>query len=284
MENEDFAVFILTHGRPNKVITYTSLLKAGYTGKIYIVIDDEDETREEYEKRFKNVIVFSKEEISKKFDGADNFKDRRSIVYARNACFEIAESLGITYFLELDDDYLGFNYKFNTRYEYHERPIKSLDRVFEMLLNYYKVMDCLCLAMSQNGDFIGGADSGFSSELKMKRKAMNVLFCSTKRKFKFMGRINEDVNTYVTLGGRGKLFLTVPNVAINQMTTQKNKGGMSELYLDAGTYVKSFYSIIFAPSCVKINEIGTKHKRIHHRINWNTAVPKILNEKYCSNN
>lgn len=49
---------------------------------------------------------------------------------------------------------------------------------------------------------------------------------------------------------------------------------------DSGTYVKSFYSVIFAPSCVSIAMMGDKHKRIHHNISWDNCVPKILNEKY----
>ncbi|EFI4081186.1 TPA: hypothetical protein J5F60_004390 [Escherichia coli] len=42
---DDFCVFILTHGRPDKVLTYRTLRRAGYTGKIFIVVDDEDKTR-----------------------------------------------------------------------------------------------------------------------------------------------------------------------------------------------------------------------------------------------
>ena len=37
MENKDFAVFILTHGRPDNVITFNTLKKANYTGKIYLL-------------------------------------------------------------------------------------------------------------------------------------------------------------------------------------------------------------------------------------------------------
>ena len=60
----DFCVFILTHGRPDKVYTVESLRKSGYTGKIYIVIDDEDKTAEEYIRIFgDNVLVFSKDEV-----------------------------------------------------------------------------------------------------------------------------------------------------------------------------------------------------------------------------
>lgn len=31
---DDFCAFILTHGRPDKVLTYRTLRRAGYTGKI----------------------------------------------------------------------------------------------------------------------------------------------------------------------------------------------------------------------------------------------------------
>lgn len=42
-----------------------------------------------------------------------------------------------------------------------------------------------------------------------------------------------------------------------QMQTQKNAGGMTETYLESGTYLKSFYSVMYAPSCVKLNTMGT---------------------------
>ena len=45
---DDFAVFILSHGRADRVITYDVLRKQGYTGKIYIIIDNLDNQRDEY--------------------------------------------------------------------------------------------------------------------------------------------------------------------------------------------------------------------------------------------
>ena len=33
----DFAVFILTHGRADNVVTVPAIKKAGYTGKIYFI-------------------------------------------------------------------------------------------------------------------------------------------------------------------------------------------------------------------------------------------------------
>lgn len=118
------------------------------------------------------------------------------------------------------------------------------------------------------------------ADKKVLRKCMNSFFCSVEKKFTFLGRVNEDVNTYTRLGQIGDLFFTYVPCSLNQKQTQSNKGGMSDLYLDSGTYVKSFYSVIFSPSCVSIAMMGDKHKRIHHNISWDNCVPKILNEKY----
>jgi hypothetical protein len=76
------------------------------------------------------------------------------------------------------------------------------------------------------------------------------------------------------------LFLTIPNISINQQQTQQTEGGMTDVYLEYGTYVKSLFSVMYNPSSVKVSTFETKHKRIHHRVSWNNAVPKILNEKH----
>ena len=91
----DLVVFILSHGRANNVHTFKSLRRQGYSGEIIIVIDNEDETSADYYENFKDVEIFNKKSISKTFDEADNFKDRRAIVYARNACFDIAKKKGV---------------------------------------------------------------------------------------------------------------------------------------------------------------------------------------------
>lgn len=90
--------------------------------------------------------------------------------------------------------------------------------------------------------------------------------------------VNEDVNAYVTLGHRGLLFLTFFNVRLNQTPTQASSGGLTEIYLDQGTYLKSFYSVLYAPSCVKVSWTGYVNPRLHHRVAWNNAVPKIVRE------
>jgi hypothetical protein len=277
---ENFAVFILTHGRPNNVKTFHTLRRQGYTGPIWIIIDNEDKTADEYRKVYGDkVIVFDKLAISKTFDEGDNFGDRRAVIYARNASFKIAEALGLEYFLQLDDDYRQFKYRINHRMEYPKDHFTFKTRFDDMLslyLDYFKAIDAKSIAMAQGGDFIAAGDE-FG---KPKRKCMNSFFCSVKRPFQFVGRINEDVNTYTWFQSLGNLFLTIPFVALDQDQTQSNSGGMSEMYLDSGTYVKSFYTVMYAPSCTTISMMGQKHMRLHHAIAWDNAVPKIVGEQH----
>jgi hypothetical protein len=92
----------------------------------------------------------------------------------------------------------------------------------------------------------------------------------------FIGRSNEDVNCYITYQHRGAVFLTLYQLSLNQKITQSNAGGMTELYLDQGTYVKSFYSVMYHPSATKISLMGRYDMRIHHKINWENTAPKII--------
>jgi len=281
MMRDDFCAFILTHGRPDRVVTYDTLRKCGYTGKVYIVIDDEDKTADQYRERYGDqVLMFGKAEIAKTFDEGDNFGDRRAIIYARNACWDLARQVGCRYFIQLDDDYTRFIYKFDGLLSYSEKDIRSLDDLLNVMLDYQMRIPLPSIAFSQNGDFLGGKHSTTAYTIRTKRKCMNSFICSTDRQFQFFGRINEDVNTYVCAGRRGDLFLTILQVGLIQRQTQGTTGGMTDLYLDTGTYIKTFYSVMYAPSCVKIYEMGDTHKRLHHKINWNCAVPKILRESH----
>ena len=273
MENKDFAVFILTHGRPDNVKTLRLIRARGYTGKVYFILDNEDKTINKYIENFgiENIKVFDKKYMADNVDEGNNFDNRKVIIHARNYCFELAKELGITYFVQFDDDYYSLGY----RYIEGEKKINNLDKVFELMLNFYKSCNITSICFSQGGDHIGGF-----SGIKLKRKAMNSFFCSTERPFKFIGSINEDVNTYTTLGSRGKLFFTFTNINLSQGDTQSSKGGMTDEYALSGTYVKSFHSVMMHPSSVKISMMNAKHKRIHHSIKWINTTPMIIEEKY----
>jgi hypothetical protein len=277
---EDFCAFILTHGRPDRVHTYNTLMRAGYTGKVFIVIDDEDKTADEYRKRYGDkVLQFCKADVAARIDEGDNFHDRRAIIYARNSCWDLARQVGCRYFIQLDDDYTNFELRYRSDGTGCYIPVlKSIEDIFLAMIDFYTAIPVASVAMAQGGDYLGGC---ISQRRSLRRKCMNTFVCSTDRPFEFVGRINEDVNTYVSYGRKGLLFFTVIQAKIVQKVTQSSGGGMTETYLDGGTYIKTFYSVMYAPSCVKVGQMGdprSPHYRIHHKINWHNTAPKILRE------
>lgn len=276
----DFCAYILSHGRPDNVKTYETLRKAGYTGPIRIVIDDEDKTGPQYVERYgAEVVTFSKAEAALLFDEMDNFDDRRAVVYARNALWDIVKADGYRYFIELDDDYSHFGFRFDSRNNYVHHQVRHMDECLDALVEFLVTSGVDSVAMAQGGDHIGG----FYEMPALRRKVMNSFVCDVTKPFHFPGRINEDVNAYVSLGTTGRLFLTVMQVMLTQTQTQANSGGLTDIYLAFGTYVKSFYTVMIQPSSVEIGVMGdhaSKVYRIHHKINWPNTVPCILSPEH----
>lgn len=278
---EDFAIFILSHGRADNVVTYRTLQRAGYTGRVYIVIDNEDKQAERYYENFGDkVIMFDKAAEAERTDCGDNFEKRNTVLFARNAVFDIADKLQVKCFLVLDDDYTAFDYRFDNNYKCGYWRIKDLDSIIKLMIDYIKSTELLSIAFLQHGDMLGGVFGGYSKKIRTYRKAMNSFFCLTERRFDFIARMNDDVTTYVKIGNLGKVFLSINNCVINQKTTQQSSGGLTEMYLDFGTYVKSFYTVMYQPSSVKVSVLKSNHKRLHHEIDWSKTVPCILPESF----
>jgi hypothetical protein len=281
----EFCVFIISYKRPDRVLTYKTLRKQGYTGKIYIIVGSDDNMVDEYKKKFKDeVIVFNKNDYD--IDLVDNeFNDKITGSFARVASYDIAKKLGYKYFLLLDDDYEGFYFMCDSKGRFKHLKIKNLDKVFDIFFEFYKNCENISyLSFGQMGDFIGGKSTFdefiFGKRGRMVRKSMNVFFSSVDRKVKWVGRLNEDVNTFLYWGMKGKIFLTNFLISVLQKLTQTNPGGLSESYKSRGTYWKSFSSIIINPVAVKISVMGVVEKRIHHNVLWEYAVPYILPDKF----
>lgn len=285
MSMNNFAVFIISYRRPDRVFTYKALRKQGYSGEIYIVVGSDDDSIEEYRERFKDkVIVFNKDDYE--IDLMDNeYFDRRTGSFARVALYDIVKRLGYRYFLILDDDYEGFYFMCDSKGRFRHLKVKNLDRLFKSFLDFYRSCESVSyLSFAQMGDFIGGKGTFdkfvFGKRGRMVRKSMNVFFADVKRPVLWVGRLNEDVNTYLYWGMKGKVFLTNFLVAVLQKLTQSNPGGMSETYKKRGTYWKSFSSVMINPSAVRVSIMGVVEKRVHHNVLWEYAVPYILPDEY----
>ena len=288
----DFGILILTHGRAREMKTLHALERAGYTGRWYLVIDDEDNQADEYRALYgDHVVQFCKRDTALWTDAGDNHDNRKAILWARNESFRIAKDLGLTYFMMNDDDFCSYNYWMtNATHDIkHTSPLHTLDDCIEMAIGFLDATKALSVAFAQGGDYIGGANSTPANKLTL-RKCMNTFICRSDRPFQFYGRMNEDVTTYVRNAMLGKLMFTITPFFVIPPATQSISGGMSEEYKKAGTYTKTFYSVMYAPSAVKISVVGggngggigknVAYYRVHHHIDWKYCCAKIINEKY----
>lgn len=277
---DDYCIFILSHKRPDAVKTVNTIQRHGYTGDWYIVVDHQDGI-EEYEENYgeDRVIYVDKDEALPELDRGDNFDIRGTPLYTRFQLWDLADDLGYDYFMMLDDDYEYFKYRFNEGREYDCQKVDDLNRYIENGIEYLDRAELDTVTMAQGGDFIGGSESRMAEKIRPSRKAMNTFLCRTDSKYDFRGVLNDDVNTYIRAQQLGKLFLTVNFVSVDQEQTQQDDGGLTDTYLEHGTYTKSFYTILYSPSCTSLSKLHDRaDSRVHHRISWNNAVPKIVPE------
>jgi len=120
-----------------------TLQRQGYSGKWYMVIDDEDDAADDYCRNFgeEHIVTFCKQEAVDRADTMDNLDEHRNdsvplpgiplplkgfhgdhvigspmgTLSARHWSFRIARDLGLKYFLMLDDDYSDFLFRFPDR-------------------------------------------------------------------------------------------------------------------------------------------------------------------------
>lgn len=280
MKSNDFAVFILSHGRADTITTYKALRNGGYTGRTYVVIDNEDDQEELYRQKFwDDIIQFDKRDYLEKTDLGDLDTDRRIGVFARNFIQDEAKRLGYKFHLQLDDDVHGFTYRFAQGKVLRALHCSHLDEVFSGMVEYMKETPITSLSFALSAYNMGGVDGSIKEG--MTRKTMTTFLMRADDVQYFHMRMNDDITTSLINGMRGKLYYSYLPIEVEVDKTQVKAGGMTDIYQKNGTYRKSFYSVMCCPSCVNVSAMGITDYRIHHTISWNNAVPKLLSERWC---
>ena len=147
---DDFAVFILTHGRAENISTIRALHNCGYTGRYYLIIDDEDDQADLYREKYGDKVVqFNKQKAVDESDPMDLLNEHRAILYVRRECFKIAKQLGVKWFLQLDDDFTSFSIRTAKDGHLKSNVIKNLDKACEGLIEVLRDTDALMLLLSQ---------------------------------------------------------------------------------------------------------------------------------------
>lgn len=275
-----FAIFILSHGRADTISTYRALRGYGYTGDMFVVIDNEDDQEQEYRDKFgDDIIQFDKRDYVLKTDLGDLDDDRRIGVLARNFIQDKAKELGYKYHLQLDDDIFGFEFRYETEDgKMRCKKAKCMDKILSAYCDYMDETPITALSFSIGSYFVGGDNRMWRN--KMIPKTMTTFLMRADDVRYFNMRMNDDITTSALNFSRGNMYFTIMWLMCVVAGTQAQKGGMTDIYQNAGTYRKAFYTVMSLPSCSKIFFIGPKFKRLHHQIIWENCVPKILSERY----
>lgn len=292
-----YCMFILSYARPEfcRKKTYSLIRKLNFSSPLYVVVSDDDPKIAEYEKIFGHeLVVYERKKYLQQSDTLDNFLSPTSIVLpARNFCFDFAAAHNYDYFIQFDDDYRNICYYYllpNARVKevslthvVHTRP-NAFNAICDYMFDFLDATPyCAAVCFSQSGDYVGGGDLKKKDLLTKNRyfreKAMNTFFIRTNSSWRFLGRINEDVNAYVHYGKTGLKFYTYMPIFIYQTPTTTQEGGLTDAYLALGKYVKSFYTLLLNPSCVKIDVVSRNYNffpRYHHRIEREHMSPKVV--------
>lgn len=278
-----FWVIILSYKRADKVFTYTTLRNNGYTWDIYFVCSTDDPTIPDYRRNYwdDKVFVFDKSEV--KTDLWDNFSWRWTVVFARNKVRDIAKEIWLDYFIELDDDYRQFSIRYIKKNSLKSLTIRKLDDIFQIFVDFmHNTPKADCIALWQWWDYIWWARNRFFLDwyVSIKRKIMNAYINRVSTPYYFYGRMNEDTTCYTQNWKIWKVFLTHPKISVVQPMTQTNSWWLTEMYLEQWTYQKTFYSLIWNPSSIKVSIMWRKNDRIHHNVVRRNAVPVIMREAH----
>lgn len=225
---DDFAVFILTHGRANEQKTLRTLKRCGYSGRLYLIIDDEDEQQDEYVRLYgSKVVKFSKREIEPCFDTMTNKKEYRSVVYARNASYGIAHDLGVRWIFMCDDDISNLSYRVLKGNTLKGINIRDIDDLFELMCGIMEAGNLGIFGFSQAGAFIGGANKNYLNGHQ--RKVAQAMMFDADNPIEFRGIFNEDLQVALDAGIAGKVAMSTMLVSIQSPERTTNRGGVARV-------------------------------------------------------
>lgn len=281
MINNSFAIFICTHGRPNAQYTYNMLRECGYTGKIWLVVDDTDNTIQEYINNYgaENIIVFNKNHFINNSDTGTNELQAKCILYAKNAVEYIANKLKLSSFAIADDDIKSLCIRYKDEVKLRRYTItKNLDSYIEAYLEYLERAKLAVLGFGIGGNYFSGVDSFKSENLERLRIVYQFVLRNAEYKVDWKGWYAEDSITAL-LSQVNQVWLIHPGIM--QTTTIIGKdsdvGGMHDTYIQNDSLKLCKSTMKFCPAIIKPYLYKGKYIL---RIDRANAFPKIISERW----
>lgn len=270
--SQDFAIFILSHNRAQKIDTLNMLQKHSYSGRYYIVISEDDSQIEDYKKLVgvEHLLIFNKEEY---FNRQDTFVRSESPImsaslYARNYIIDVVKQMRLTHFVMADDDIRDIFFRFNSEGKMKQKRIGDIDEILKAMRDFLESsmkIGGLCLALDDG--YFGGLNGNFSKGLT--RRIFQFMMFKTSEEWIFTGVRCEDFILSIT--NINRLFFCIWNLSIETPKMSTNDGGIE---YSKDIYYEPLFPMIVAPSGIYVLPNGKR------RIQENRLLPKILNQSH----
>ena len=269
-------VFIPSYHRARNIKTVYYLHKIGWDMSLVTVfIDnqagDELDYREEAGKYGFNLQVFDMDEARRRYDYVHRASvSRRSAGQARNMFQDYASSIGVDFYVVMDDDTQYFC-TFMMR-----RTIRDLDlvrRMFNSAEDLMRKRHIGVFGLPQTGDFIGGYQYQIFT-----RKVMNTTFYLLPYVYRGeRGVQDDDTSLFTGIINEGLFTGTAQHsIVLQQVQSATQNGGLTDLYNECKLLNKALVTVIQFPSAIKAEYQPKNGGRIHHRINYKYLGPCII--------
>ena len=266
-----YGVFIPTHGRAKSQITMNMLLDCGFTGDIWLVCDNLDDSLDEYIELYgERVLVFDKRDWAMRTDRVTNDVELGTVLYARNYIQEIGKQKGYDVIGVFDDDLDSFSIRYEKDGGLQTHLMEDgMDELIAGIVEFVIDGNIMAMSIAHNGGYFGGLEGEFKEGLTRNPSGAWFMNLTEKLPQCFRGIVNED-SIYVRDAGRvGGLVFKLMDVMFSTPKRGTNEGGHSEMYSEMSKYIHSSYVMIASPSTMSMLEDGsrrTNRKAIHSEI------------------
>jgi TET-Associated Glycosyltransferase len=271
-------IFIPSYHRSDNLKTVKYFLKIGWSPKhIHVFVDDETDDIDDYRSVCDgygvNLHVFSMDEARARYDYIHRpSESRRSAGQARNMFYDIAKKLKISFYMVQDDDTQNYEIKKFGKYK-GKAPAEDVKNFFEAVRDFMLKRKIGCFGISQTGDFIGGSNSKI-----LRNKVMNTTFINTEYMYRGERAVQDnDTSQFVGIMNEGFFTGSVADgLVLQQTTSAKAKGGLTDLYNECKLLNKSLVIPIQFPSVSFASKQEKNGGRLHHNITNKNLAPRLI--------
>lgn len=274
----DYAVFIITHGRPNNQKTYNLLKSMGFKGKIFLIVDNLDKTKPEYEMKYKDkVIVFDKPTCAKNTDTGLVEPFLNFAVFARNAVEDCAKVLGYKYFMVFDDDIRNLRIRYDYKGSLKSRKLDGIiNEVFDACIDFMESTNIQCSSLGFCNVYRQGVSALYENNPR-NRLCAEAFIRNAEQPVDWRLNMLEDLITSLDYNMWGNVWMQLLPIQVEiVMSEGKVEGGNSDAYNNLNQFEMNFLPVVAHPECCKVRFTDKWSVTTHAK----DISPAIISEKY----